>query len=189
MNRKMSSITSAFEKMKRKNFLPDDLKPEAVIDAPLPIGFGQTNSQPTTVRMMLEWLEPEPGNKILDVGAGSGWTTALLAHIVGPKGKVYAVEKVPELLEFGRENAKRARVKNAEFFRAGKVFGLPRHAPYDRILVSAAAQELPNELLKQLKVGGKLVIPVQYDVLEIEKTGTEKYEIFTHHGFSFVPLV
>lgn len=156
---------------------------------PLTIGHGQTNSQPTTVKMMLEWLDVKPGKKVLDVGSGSGWTTALLAYLVGTRGKVYAVERVPELVKFGRENNKKAGVTNTEFFEAGKTYGLPQHAPYDRILVSASARELPPELPGQLKVGGKLVIPVREDILEITKTGKETYKTITHPGFVFVPLV
>src|SRR5690606_12766274 len=143
------------------------------------------NSQPTTVRMMLEWLDPKPGDRVLDVGSGSGWTTALLAHLVGPKGKVYAVERLPELVKFGRSNAKRVGITNAEFYEAGNVFGLPHHAPYDRILVSATADNLPPELLDQLKPEGKLVIPVGDTVYEItrRKDGIETAE---HPGFVFV---
>src|SRR4051812_49232849 len=104
----MDPIEQAFESVSRKNFVPEDLADRVLIDAPLPIGFGQTISQPTTVKMMLEWLGPQAGDKVLDVGSGSGWTTALLSHLVGPKGQVYAVELVPQLVDFGRQNAQRA---------------------------------------------------------------------------------
>src|SRR5665213_784816 len=100
----MPAIDEAFRTIQRRDFLPADLQEQAYIDAPIPIGFGQTNSQPSTVRMMLEWLDPQPGDKILDVGSGSGWTTALLSYLVEPNGQVYAVEKIPELVAFGREN-------------------------------------------------------------------------------------
>lgn len=161
----------------------------AAVDAPLPIGYGQTISQPTTVEMMLGWLEPEPGNKVLDVGSGSGWTTALLAQLVGPTGMVYAVELIPELVEFGRQNVERLGIGNAKFYRTGKQLGLPKHAPYDRILVSAAAEELPKQLIEQLKPGGKLVVPVRNDILEIEKEKDGSYEQAVHPGFVFVPLI
>jgi protein-L-isoaspartate(D-aspartate) O-methyltransferase len=160
-----------------------------VFDSPLPIGFGQTNSQPTTVRMMLDWLEVKPGNKILDVGSGSGWTTALLGKLSGPKGRVYAVEIVPELVAFGRANCERIGVTNARFYQAKKRLGLPRYAPYQRILVSAAAREVPKELLEQLAPAGKMVIPVNYDVLEIEKRPDGQVDTIPHGGFAFVPLI
>lgn len=185
----MDQIDKAFKFTPRDNFLPDNYTGMVEVDMPLPIGYGQTNSQPSTVRMMLEWLEVEPGNKILDVGSGSGWTTALLANLTGPKGMVYAVEIVPELVRFGRANVERLDIKNARFYRAGKTFGLPDKAPFDRILVSAAAQKLPTELLDQLRVGGKMVIPVRSDVLEIEKTSDKTYETHRHPGFAFVPLI
>jgi protein-L-isoaspartate(D-aspartate) O-methyltransferase len=185
----MDQVSDAFKTVKRKDFLRPAQTVLSGMDMPISIGYGVTNSQPTTVRMMLDWLEAKPGDKVLDVGSGSGWTTALLANIVGPKGKVYAVELIPELVEFGRENAKKAGVKNVQFHQAGREYGLPEFAPYDRILVSAAAQEVPHELLEQLKPHGKMVIPVGSDILEIEKGEAEPYDIFVHHGFAFVPLV
>ena len=185
----MDRIDQAFEVVDRANFVPKELRDAVDIDAPLPIGYGQTNSQPYTVRLMLEWLDPQPGEKILDVGSGSGWTTALLAHLVGAKGWVYAVERIPELVEFGQDNAERTGVKNASFFQAGDEFGLPEEAPYDRILVSASADQLPQELIDQLKVGGKMVIPVQHDILEITKKTKEDLDIKKHGGFAFVPLL
>lgn len=185
----MDTIERAFSNISRKNFVPDALIDQAELDTPLPIGYGQTISQPYTVNLMLNWLEAQPGDNVLDVGSGSGWTTALLSEIVGPKGKVYAVEIIPELLEFGKANCEKAKVKNAKFFKAIKEYGLPKYAPYDRILVSASAQSLPVELLSQLKAGGKMVIPVQHDILEITKISENEYETITHPGFVFVPLI
>lgn len=185
----MTKIDLAFKALKRVNFLPPTAKLLAGFDMPLSIGHSQTNSQPTTVHRMLEWLDPQSGDKILDIGSGSGWTTALLAHIVGPKGQIYAVERVPELVEFGRKNATKAGVKNAEFSQSGKKFGLPEYAPFDRILVSASADKFPAELLDQLKPGGKLVIPVQSSILEVTKSKNGQIKTNEHPGFIFVPLI
>lgn len=185
----MDVVTQAFQYVERLNFLPDDAKGQASANAPVPIGFGQTNSQPYTVELMLRWLDVEPGNKILDVGSGSGWTTALLAYLTGPEGCVYAVEKVPELVEFGRANCEKTGMQNVRFFEAGNAFGLPEHAPFDRILVSASARELPQDLLTQLSIGGKMVIPVRSDILEITKTSFYEHETKNHSGFAFVPLI
>lgn len=182
-------ILLAFAKIKRQNFLPKQIKDLAQNDWALPIGYGQTNSQPTTVKLMLHWLDAQPGNKVLDVGSGSGWTTALLAHIIGPKGRVYAVERVPELVDFGRDNVERLGIKNAEFYPASEELGLPEEAPFDRILVSASADELPPDLFKQLKVGGRMVIPVHDDILEITKKNKDRLDITKHYGFVFVPLL
>lgn len=183
----MVAVNQAFEAIKRSNFVPEEYKSLSDEDMPLPIGYGQTISQPTTVRLMLEWLDAGPGQKILDVGSGSGWTTALLSCIAGTRGRVYAVERIPELVEMSQENCERIGIKNASFHTARPVYGLPGFAPYDRILVSASADHLPEELISQLKPKGKLVIPVHNDILEI--FNDEKPRIKRHHGFVFVPLI
>ena len=184
----MEKLDKAFLKYPRRMFLPESLWGQSYLDEPLPIGFGQTNSQPTTVKLMLDWLEVESGLKVLDVGSGSGWTTALLSYLTGPKGRVIATEIIPELVEFGQNNCLKAGVKNVRFYLATEEFGKKEFGPYDRIMVSASADILPQELLEQLKVGGKMVIPVKSDVLEITKS---EYDIDTiaHGGFIFVPLV
>jgi protein-L-isoaspartate(D-aspartate) O-methyltransferase len=185
----MTNVDQAFKAVDRSDFVPAHLRSQVGVDAPLPIGFGQTISQPTTVKLMLEWLDAQPGDKVLDVGSGSGWTTALLAHLVGPKGQVYAVERIPELVEFGRENCRKYYVTNVQFSVADKMYGLPQWAPYDRILVSAASSGLPEELLAQIKKGGKLVIPLKNDILEITKVSATDYQTLVHPGFRFVPLI
>lgn len=185
----MTTIGQAFERYPRALFLPSSVRVWADDDRPLAIGYGQTNSQPSTVRRMLEWLDARDGQTVCDVGSGSGWTTALLSALVGEQGQVVAVELIPELVTMGRRHCTRAGVANVIFRRAGRVFGWPKGSPYDRILVSAAAAELPEELLEQLAVGGKLVIPVGHDILEITKRSAAAYDTVTHAGFVFVPLV
>jgi protein-L-isoaspartate(D-aspartate) O-methyltransferase len=185
----VDSVTQAFDKFQRIDFLPKAAKALAGLDMPIEIGFGQTNSQPTTVRWMLEKLDARSGEKILDVGSGSGWTSALLSDMVGKKGQIYAVEKVPQLVKTGADNCRKAGVDNVEFFEAGERFGLPDKVPFDRILVSASADELPNELIDQLKVGGRLVIPVGNSVMVIDKTGNRIYSCVEYSGFLFVPLI
>ena len=185
----MDSFTKAFKAINRVDFVPENVKVYANLDRPLPIGYGQTISQPTTVYMMLEWLDPQEGHKVLDVGSGSGWTTALLAAIVGKKGVVHAVERVPELLEFGRRNCAKYHLKNVTFHNAGQVYGSPLKSPFDRILVSAAANKLPSELIAQLAPGGKMVIPIQNDIHVISKSPDDNIRTVVHEGFVFVPLV
>jgi protein-L-isoaspartate(D-aspartate) O-methyltransferase len=170
--------------------MPPGAQHLASIDEAMPIGYGQTISQPYTVRLMLEWLDPQPGDKVLDIGSGSGWSTALLAKMVGPKGKVFAVERIPELVDFGQNNCEKYGIRNVHFSTADDGLGLPEYAPFDRILVSAASDKFPAELLNQLKVGGKLVIPVMHDILEVTKTSKQKgRDVRKHPGFVFVPLL
>lgn len=188
--KKNDLIKKAFSSINRTDFVSKQYQDQADLDIPLPIGFGQTISQPTTVRMMLEWLNVQPDDKVLDVGSGSGWTTALLSIIVGEKGKVYAVERIRELKELGQKNCQKIGAKNVHFYLASeKVYGMTKFAPYDRILISASADKLPQEFIDQLKVGGKLVIPVQNSIYEIAKKARGDIEIIKHFGFVFVPLI
>ena len=182
-------LESAFRIIDRADFVTEDHKVEAYEDYPLLIGFGQTISQPTTVAFMLELLDLEKGDKALDVGSGSGWTTALIAEIVKPQGKVWGVEIIPELVEFGRKNLAKHKLPNAEIIQAGKQMGLSEHAPYDKILVSAEAEDLPDELISQLKEGGIMVIPIKNTLYKLEKLAGGKIKETAFPGFVFVPLV
>lgn len=182
-------IAEAFKAVPRQAFVPPEATDQADFDAPVPIGFGQTNSQPTTVSLMLEWLEPQPGQKVLDVGSGSGWTSALLAYLVGAKGMVHAVEIVPELVELGRRNCEELGIGNVQFHEATTAIGWPAEAPYDRILVSASANELPDELLGQLALGGRMVVPVRSSVWVYEKDMEGSIDAHEQPGFAFVPLI
>ncbi len=186
------NIISAFRTVDRADFVPEKMKDLAYLNRPLPIGAEQTISQPATVAFMLELLQPQKGEKILDVGSGSGWTTALLSHLVGPTGRVKGLERVDDLVEFGRKNLQKYLAKfswrNAQIRRSGKILGDPENAPYDKILVSASAQELPVELFAQLREGGVMVIPIQNSIWRItKKEGRALTEEFP--GFVFVPLL
>lgn len=185
---KTKQVIGAFRKVDRADFVPSNFLDEAYGDYPLPIGYGQTISQPYTVAFMLELLKPKPGEKILDVGSGSGWTTALLAAIVGERGRVIGVEIVPQLVEFGKKNLKKHQFSQASIVEGGDTLGWPQEAPYDRILVSAAADELPAELVEQLKVGGRIVIPLEGSVWSIDKKAPDRLETREFPGFVFVPL-
>ncbi|MBA3025750.1 MAG: protein-L-isoaspartate O-methyltransferase [Sulfurimonas sp.] len=183
-----SNVTEAFEHVDRVYFVGDANIGDIYGDYPLQIGKGQTISQPTTVAMMLEMLDAQRGDKVLDIGSGSGWTTALLAYIVGEEGSVIGMERVEELVAFGRANLAKFGFKNAQIMHAGTHLGLPNET-FDRILVSAAAEEFPHELARQLKVGGKLVIPIQSSIFEITKLQNGELKAVEHYGFSFVPLI
>ena len=185
---KSSNIIEAFKHIDRIDFVFDPTVSDVYEDYPLQIGYQQTISQPTTVAMMLEMLSPKEGQKILDIGSGSGWTTALLSFIVGDEGSVTGVERVDSLVEFGNNNLKKYRFKNAKIIQAGDELGVVGEK-FDRILVSAAAREFPSELAHQLKTGGKIVIPVESSIYEITKKENGELKAIEHYGFRFVPLI
>jgi protein-L-isoaspartate(D-aspartate) O-methyltransferase len=189
---KTDLITEAFWEIDRIEFVPKDLEPEAEVDIPLPIGYGQTISQPLTVAFMLELLDPKRGQNILDIGSGSGWTTSLLSYITGKEGKVTAIERNPNLYELGKTNTEKfgyVSKEIARFICADGNKGFSENAPYDRILVSASAQCVPNELKDQLKIGGKMVLPIGNSLWYMEKKGENEYTKEEFPGFNFVPLI
>lgn len=180
-------IIDAFIHVDRADFIPNYTN-EAYYDYPLPIGEFQTISQPTTVAMMLEMLSPKRGETILDIGSGSGWTTALLAHIVKNEGFVTGLERIDQLVELGKKNIHKYNFKNVKILKASDTLGIEGEK-FDKILVSAAAEKIPYELTKQLKSGGKLVIPVRSSIYEITKEKNDKLKTIEHYGFVFVPLI
>ena len=296
---KTPRIIDAFKKIKRIDFIPEELKQEAEGNYPLSIGWGQTISQPLTVAFMLELLQPEPGNKILDIGSGSGWVTALLAEIISHinfieikdkkelytnshgrgnryisskafnddqiltknirndqrldselysrinSGKIYAIERIPELKEFGENNIKKYNfmgshgipiavapgqalrsddyvgpsddragshgiLRFAQDDRAGSLpskelgtsragivqcfcqdgtKGLPEYAPFDKIHVAAAAEEVPSALKNQLAVGGRMIIPAGGGILKLDRINEKEFKEEFFSGFVFVPLI
>lgn len=190
---KTPEIIEAFSEIKRKDFLPDNIKHLSEINEAFPIGYGQTISQPLTVAIMLELLQPKAGQKILDIGSGSGWTSALLGKIVGKKGKVIALEIIPELKEFGEKNVSKynfVKSKRVEFFTSNGYLGFKKEAPYDRILCSASLEEkVPDAWKEQLKVGGIIVTPIRYSLWKIAKKDEKNFEKEEYPGFIFVPLV
>jgi len=205
-------IIEAFRAIRREDFVLPEFRHDAQVNAPLPIGHGQTISQPLTVAIMLELLDPKPRHKILDIGAGSGWQTALLAYMVSKQrtgdpaaervrngagkgrglGRVYAVERVPELCKFGKKN-----VAKYNFIKKGIVDwicgdasgGLPEHAPYDRIIAAAAGDELPETWKEQCAAGGIIVAPIQSSVWRFQKDRDGSWVAEEYPGFAFVPLI
>ena len=179
-------MSAAFDALPRAGFLRRRDRRRAAYDGPLAIGQGQTNSQPRTVAAMLRLLDVRPGQRVLDVGTGSGWSTALLAHLVGPTGSVLGVELEPSLVAFGRANLAATGQPWASITQAvAGVLGLPDGSPYDRILVSASPDSLPTALVDQLAPDGVMVIPVAGTMLRISNPGG----VVTEHGhYRFVPL-
>lgn len=189
---KTPAIIDAFKKIDRADFVLPNLKEQAYINEPLPIGEGQTISQPYTVAFMIELLQPEAGDKIFEIGFGSGWQTALLAEIVGKSGKIYAVERISVLYRFGRKNiAKYGFIKNGTIKMIGgdATLGLKRHSPFDKIIAAASAKDLPKEWLKELKVDGRLVAPTKNSIWLFIKKSEKDFKKQEFPGFVFVPLV
>lgn len=189
------ALDVAFDAQPRARFLPRAVVADAAVDGPLDIGHGQTNSQPRTVRAMLELLDVRPGHRVLDVGAGSGWTTALIAELTGSGGRVVGVERVPELVSWAEAAVGAARVPWASVRQArSEVLGAPEDAPFDRILVSAMAPTLPGALVEQLVPGGVLVVPVDGRMLRVVRSpdpdaAAQDATVTEHGAYRFVPLV
>lgn len=199
---KTPHIIDAFCKIDRADFVPENFKMHAYVDEALPIGHGQTISQPYTVAFMLELLMPKAGDKILEIGYGSGWQTAILAEIVGNQvsdycGMVYAIEIIKELCQFGKEN-----INKYSFIKKGIVktycadaeFGLPKIARkiggFDKIIVAAAlTEDPPDAWKKQLKIGGVMVLPIMNSLWRFVKKSDDKFDAKEFPGFSFVPFV
>jgi len=188
-------IIKAFKEIKRTDFVPEEIVKSkgkdfiANYNAPLSIGYGQTISQPLTVAFMLELLQPKPGDKILDIGSGSGWQTAMLCQLVGPKGFVYAIERIPELKDFGQNNGRKYNFTNTEFICGDGSKGLPDKAPFNKIIAAASAKEMSPAWKEQLERKGRLVAPLNKSIWLLVKKSKNKFEEKEYPGFVFVPLI
>ena len=179
----------AMRKVKRHKFVPTDMIGNAYDDRPLPIGYGQTISQPYIVAYMTSIIDPKPGQKVLEIGTGSGYQAAVLAEIVDT---VYTIEIITELYNQSTKRLKELGYKNIITKNADGYFGWEKSAPFDAIVVTAAAEYIPPPFIKQLKDGGKMIIPVGTPfvtqmLILVEKKGEE---IFTTNllPVRFVPL-
>ena len=189
-------IIEAFKAIDRADFVTDEYKENAYVNAPLPIGFGQTISQPLTVAFMIELLSPKEGQKILEIGSGSGWQTAILSFIVSQNnasGKIIGIERLSELQEMAQKNVVKYNFIEsgvAQVILADGSKGYKKEEPFDKIIAGAASREdVPLAWKKQLKIGGRIVAPVDQSVVVIEKTGKDTFTQKEYFGFSFVPLV
>ncbi|MFO7903836.1 MAG: protein-L-isoaspartate(D-aspartate) O-methyltransferase [Pirellulaceae bacterium] len=186
-----AAVLDAMRSVPREAFLPPKLHEFAYRNAPLPIGNEQTISQPFVVALMTAALELEPGNKVLEIGTGSGYAAAILGEIVQ---EVYTVERYGELAEKARACLRKAGYTNVHVLHGDGTQGWPEHAPYDAIIVAAGAPAAPPPLLDQLRVGGRLVIPIGrhrnvQELLRIRKRGDQDYKEESLGGVRFVPLV
>ena len=183
-------VLQAMMMVPRHLFVREGDMASAYDDYPLSIGHGQTISAPHMVAIMCTLLDVRKGMNVLEIGAGSGYHSAVLAELVGSEGTVYSIERIPELIEFARRNLSDAGYQNVVVTTGDGTLGLPEYAPYDRITVACAAPAIPPPLVEQLKRGGKMVIPIgefmqelylvhKNDVVSKEKSG----------GVVFVPLI
>jgi protein-L-isoaspartate(D-aspartate) O-methyltransferase len=183
-----ATVEEAFRAVDRARFVPETSKSVAYLDTALPLCAGQTISQPTVVAYCLELLRVFRGARVLDVGSGSGWTTALLAHLVGPTGSVIGLERIPALVSFGSENLSAYAFPYARIEQTAYELGLAEAAPFDSILVSASAEEMPEGLARQLADGGRMVIPIRDAICAVDRTG-DNFSTACRKGFVFVPLI
>lgn len=188
---KSKEVEKAFLKVPRHLFVPENLLDSAYVDSPLPIGFGQTISAPHMVAIMLELLELRIGQKVLEVGAGSGWNACLIAEIIGNKGKVFTIERIEGVADFARKNIERAGYRNVEVIVGDGTLGYEKEKPYDRIIVTAASPIVPEPLIAQLNKNGILLAPVGSRYCqELLKVFKGKEIKITKHGYCmFVPLI
>ncbi|MCK5458864.1 MAG: protein-L-isoaspartate O-methyltransferase [Thermoplasmatales archaeon] len=188
---KSDNVKKAFLAVPRENFVPEPLKMQAYVDRPLEIGNGQTISAPHMIAIMCEALDIKNGQKILEIGAGSGYHAAIVSQIVGKTGHVYTIERFEDLAKRARENLKNTNITNVTVEVGDGSEGLKTYEPYDRIYVTCAAPSVPQLLIDQLKDFGKLLIPVgsMYCELQLLEKKGEKILSENLGGCVFVPLV
>jgi protein-L-isoaspartate(D-aspartate) O-methyltransferase len=183
-------VILAMNRVPRELFVPERLQSRAYDDIPLPIGYEQTISAPHMVAIMCDLLDLQEGMSVLEVGGGSGYHAAVMADLVGPEGHIFSIERHPELVAKARKSLNQAGTNNVTMIEGDGSIGLPDRAPFDRISVAATAPRVPEPLKQQLKVGGKMVIPVgtafQELVLVTRKNGFAAEEKM---GVAFVPLI
>ncbi|MEM1628331.1 MAG: protein-L-isoaspartate O-methyltransferase [Desulfurococcaceae archaeon] len=195
---KSPKVINALLAVPRELFVPERLREFAYIDSPLPLGYGQTISAIHMVAIMTEELDPNPGDKVLEIGTGSGYQAAVLAEIVAKydpskKGHVYTIERISELAEFAKKNLMKAGYSEFVTVLVGDgTLGYPEKAPFDKIIVTAAAPNVPRPLIEQLADNGRLVIPVGdrhlQRLLIIDKRGSNIYKRWSIECV-FVPLI
>jgi len=184
-------VEDAFRNIPRHEFVPSSELDYAYYNEPIRIKKNQTISQPAVVSRMTEWLDVKEGQKILEIGTGSGWQTAILSYLVGT-GTVYSVEIKPELVKFARENLEKLGIVNVDIILSDGSIGFSQASPYDRIIITAACNEIPLPLLDQLADDGLLIAPVgdsSQSLVLLQKTRKGIVEIKNESHYVFVPLL
>lgn len=187
------AVSKAMEAVERHLFLPGELVEQAYLDTPLHIGQGQTISAPHMVGMMVEALDLRAGQRVLEVGGGSGYHAAVMAELIKPGGRVYSMERIESLASSAKKNLQAAGYADVvETVVGDGTRGLPEHAPYDRISIAAASPGIPQPLKEQMEEGGKLLIPVggkfYQELMLVIRKGSD-YQQRNLGGCVFVPLI
>jgi protein-L-isoaspartate(D-aspartate) O-methyltransferase len=188
---KSKDVEQAFLETPREEFAPDNIKNYSYFDTPLEIGNGQTISAPHMVAIMIEALDLKKGQKVLEIGAGSGYHVAIASKLVGDNGHIFTVERFHSLVDFAKTNLKKIGTTNVTVELGDGSEGLPKFSPYDRIYVTCAAPDIPPPLIDQLKDKGKLLIPIGETICNlilIEKNN-KKLNKTNLGGCAFVPLI
>ena len=184
-------VESALRNIPRHEFVPESELDYAYYNEPLPIMKNQTISQPGVVTRMTEWLDVKDGQKILEIGTGSGWQSAILSYLVGT-GDIYSVERHPKLVKFAQENLKKFKIDNVNVILGDGSIGYSKESPYDRIIITAACTKIPSPLIEQLSENGFIIAPVgdnSQSLVLLQKTSKGIVEIRNESHYVFVPLV
>lgn len=186
------NIIEAFSEIDRADFVPHQVEKMAYEDIPLPTMKDQTTSQPYTIALMLSLLDIKKGQKVLEIGSGSGYALALISHIVGEKGRVFGVELINELAKKSRRTL--SEFKNIKVFHRNGSNGLPEFVPFDRILISAALRDTPERIFSQLTKRGIIVFPkgsrFEHELNVIQRKSESEFEVLKKvPGFIFVPFI
>ena len=189
------SVKKAMETVPLEEFLTEEFQSRAYLDQPLHIGDGQTISAPHIVAIISEKLDLKKGMNVLEIGTGFGYNAAIVAEIIGEEGHLYSIERISSLAEVAKKNLKLTGYdKRVTVIVGDGTKGLPAHAPFSRIYVTAGAPDIPESLKNQLEIGGKLIIPVgssnyNQELIIIDKIGENKFKSKKLGGVAFVPLI
>ena len=188
---KSKNVELAFLKTPRENFINEMYLNSAYADNPLDIGYGQTISAPHMVAIICEKLNLKKGQKILEIGSGSGYNAAIISNIIGKNGKLFSIERILSLADFAKSNLKKSKIENVEIILGDGSLGFSKEAPFDRIYLTCAAPRFPQNLIKQLKDPGKLIAPVGnvFCILKSLEKINGKEIIESHGGCAFVPMI
>lgn len=188
---KSKNVELAFLKTPRENFINEMYLNSAYADNPLDIGYGQTISAPHMVAIICEKLNLKKGQKILEIGSGSGYHAAIISNIIGKTGILFSIERIPSLADFAKSNLKKSKIENVEIIIGDGSFGFSKEAPFDRIYLTCATPRFPQNLIKQLKDPGKLIAPVGnvFCILKSLEKINGKEIIESHGGCAFVPMI